>query len=497
VSNLILTGWGYHDYACAAAVVLRKSPDSEVQGKSMARMTETMVALADDREAHYDNIFILGIPWRGEPSEILKALKMLHSSGTKITWISCYPIALWLPEKINKYIQIYVDDTANLTTITGKYLKVKFLDLLPIVSKNAYKGDVPWSRVLDMAMFYYRAYQNPKIYAQVINDMALGYNHLPEHFETMLNHYKKYEYRELIGNSQAIQDLREQINKIGPKDCRVLIQGESGTGKETVAVQLHFKSQRKEQPLIYFNCATLNVQLLESGWFGHSKNAFTGAGPIPKDGVFIEADGGTLFLDEIGDLPLEVQGVLLRVLQEGRFNRLGDNKEYRVNVRVIAATNRHLSKMVAEGKFREDLFHRLCVVPIVVAPLREHPEDIAIIANAYWRTNNGNKTLSQKQIEILERYHWPGNVRELHNFLERALVLEESNFESLLEQHKVFIGGTDNTEKEKPEKLDELIKQHAQSLLKKYKGNISQTAQAMGITRNTLKKYIKEDHCND
>jgi transcriptional regulator with PAS, ATPase and Fis domain len=290
-----------------------------------------------------------------------------------------------------------------------------------------------------------------------------------------------------------IRQLRELINKVGPKDhARVVIRGETGTGKETVALQLHFKSPRKQEPFIAANCATLNPQLLVSQLFGHEKGSFTGASSLQR-GCFEEANGGTLFLDEVGELPLEAQAGLLRVLQEGRFYRLGGTKEIKVDVRVIAATNRNLTDMVKKGEFRDDLFHRLNMVPIHITPLRERPEDISMIANAFWM-NQHRERLTDKQIYALQNYDWPGNVRELHNILNLADIFEEEDFDKLIEENRSQWENNDRAEKTKrkdyPENLQEIIREHVQKILKKYDGNISRTANAMGITRNTLKKYM-------
>ena len=493
METLILTGWGWHDYACAAAVALRKYPDADVRGMSMGRLLSSIKDVSEEKGA-YEQIIILGIAWRGEPDDILAVLKTLKQEGVRVTWISCLSLAAWLPCEVNEYMTIEINNKdLSLTQATAEFYNEEYKDLLPILENKPQGKALAWKMLLDTAMFYYRSYQNPDVYSGAIRMLAHRNNVFTDKQHEMIDHYKKYGNRELKGSSPAILKLREVIDKVGPKDKgRVLIQGESGTGKETVAVQLHFKSPRAKEPMICFNCATLSTQLLEDGWFGHSKGAFTGATKERK-GVFLEADGGTLFLDEIGELPLEAQGALLRVLQEHRFQRLGDLKEFEINVRVIIATNRNLAQMVQEGKFREDLFHRLCVIPIQVPALREHREDIREIANHFW-FNWHKCRLSDEQTDILETYHWPGNVRELHNFLERADILEEEDFAKLLKEH-IAITNPDNSKPDKEiESLEELTRQHANRMLKKYDSNISKTSAAMGITRNTLKKYIKEEN---
>jgi transcriptional regulator with GAF, ATPase, and Fis domain len=284
-------------------------------------------------------------------------------------------------------------------------------------------------------MYFYRNYQDFDAYGAAVRTLAEGRNQFSEEQNDMIKHFERYGTRELIGKSPMIKHLRSLIEKVGPKDsARVLIWGETGTGKETVALQLHFKSPRKREPFIVANCATLSPQLLLSQLFGHKKGAFTGA-VENHDGYFKQADGGTLFLDEIGELPPEAQAGLLRVLQEGRFNRLGETGEIKVNVRVIAATNRNLAEMVRDGRFRDDLFHRLNMVHIHISPLRERPEDIGEIANAFWM-NRHKRRLEPEQLVALAGYDWPGNVRELYNVLELADILDEQDFSKLLEENR-------------------------------------------------------------
>ncbi len=287
-----------------------------------------------------------------------------------------------------------------------------------------------------------------------------------------------------------MMDLHATIQKIGKKDsARVLIYGETGTGKETVAIHLHDRSPRKDKPMITFNCASSNKDLLESHLFGHVKGAFTGA-ITDRKGAFEEADGGTLFLDEIAELPLGTQANILRVLQEGRFNRIGSIEEITIDVRIIAATNKDLPQMIREGKFREDLFYRLNVVPIHIPPLRDHLDDITKIADNIW-FNKGLGHLNPKNIKILKTYNWPGNVRELGNFLERAAVLEENDFVKLLNMHRKEIESMKTSEQILPENMDELIRYQANKLYEKYGQNKVKTAKAMGISRITLRKYLE------
>lgn len=233
-------------------------------------------------------------------------------------------------------------------------------------------------------------------------------------------------FGEIVGQSPAIANLVEQIELVAPTDATALISGESGTGKELVAREIHRRSKRKDHPLVRVNCASIPRELYESEFFGHVKGAFTGA-LKDRAGRFQAADGGTLFLDEVGEIPLEMQSKLLRVLQEGEYERVGEENTRKVNVRVIAATNRKLAQEVEARRFRQDLYYRLNVFPIEVAPLRNRPEDISLLAATFMglvrkKLNCTGRELTQAEVLKLQNYHWPGNVRELQNVIERAVI---------------------------------------------------------------------------
>ena len=233
-------------------------------------------------------------------------------------------------------------------------------------------------------------------------------------------------FGEIVGQGPAIASLVNQIELVAPTQATVLIHGESGTGKELVAREIHRRSQRKDRPLVRVNCASIPRELYESEFFGHVKGAFTGA-LKDRPGRFEAADRGTLFMDEVGEIPLEMQSKLLRVLQEGEYERVGEEKTRNVDVRVVAATNRNLSKEVEAGRFRKDLYYRLNVFPIEVAPLRHRKEDIPVLAATFLdlvrkKLNCTGRDLTQAEVMKLQSYDWPGNVRELQNVIERAVI---------------------------------------------------------------------------
>ncbi|WP_117002381.1 nitric oxide reductase transcriptional regulator NorR [Escherichia coli] len=250
----------------------------------------------------------------------------------------------------------------------------------------------------------------------------------------------------MVGKSPAMQHLLSEIALVAPSEATVLIHGDSGTGKELVARAIHASSARSEKPLVTLNCAALNESLLESELFGHEKGAFTGADKR-REGRFVEADGGTLFLDEIGELSLALQAKLLRVLQYGDIQRVGDDRSLRVDVRVLAATNRDLREEVLAGRFRADLFHRLSVFPLSVPPLRERGDDVILLAGYFCeqcrlRLGLSRVVLSAGARNLLQHYNFPGNVRELEHAIHRAVVLSRatrSGDEVILEaQHFAF-----------------------------------------------------------
>ncbi|HEY8747865.1 MAG TPA: sigma-54 dependent transcriptional regulator [Tepidisphaeraceae bacterium] len=305
--------------------------------------------------------------------------------------------------------------------------------------------------------------------------------------------------RPMVGASDVMNDVRRKIELVGRNSVTVLIRGESGTGKEVVARAIHQASSRAERPMLAVNCAALSENLLESELFGHEKGAFTGADRLRR-GRFELADGGSLLLDEISEIAPSLQAKLLRVLQESTFERVGSSVSQQVDVRVIATTNRHLELAVAEGKFRQDLFYRLNVVPIELPPLRQRSGDVAELCRHFLhqiarRENSTFRHIEPEALRLLQRYPWPGNVRELQNIIERACVLEQEEGVIRAETLEPWlqIGDTRGSVIEdlagKP--LADIERQVILSTLQQFKGHRQKTAGALGIGVRTLGMKLK------
>ena len=487
--TLIVTGWGWPDYACAAAVALRRWKCADIRGMSTRRLPEYLMEVSG-----YKNIVIIGVGLSGDPGLLCRALEKLSGRGTRVAWLSALPAPEGvLPDHCSNLETFVAEDW--LFRVVGAFYGQPCDDLLPVVDEKTKNPSARrYQLLVAAAMYAYRNYQDERSYGDAIRHLA---NRDPESRwsdseRQLVDHYKRYGDHELVGRSAVMEQLRERINMIAPHtDARVLICGESGTGKETVAEQLHNKSPLRGEPYQTFNCASVTPNLLESRFFGHEKGAFTGANER-KRGLFERADGGTLFLDEIGELPLEAQGILLRVLESGRFTRMGGAEELETHVRLITATNRDLAAMVREGKFREDLFYRLNVVQLRVPALREHKSDIGQIADSFWLKWH-RRRLAPEQIAVLESYDYPGNVRELRNLLERASVLAESDFSKLLAEHKAMMASLvpKTAAADIPDDLEAATRLHVRRVYDKYEHNLTRAAQALNASRNTVRKYLE------
>jgi two-component system response regulator HydG len=313
-----------------------------------------------------------------------------------------------------------------------------------------------------------------------------------------------FDNREIVGAEGGLKQPLEIVNKVAPTDATILVLGETGTGKELLARMLHAKSKRTQGPFIAVHCAALSQNLLESELFGHEKGAFTGADQV-RIGRFESANHGTIFLDEIGEIPEDTQVKLLRVLQEKEIQRVGGNRSIPIDARLIAATNRNLHQEVQQGKFREDLYYRLNVIPIKVPPLRERKSDIPALAKAFLekhsKKTNARVTLSQEALNYLASYDWPGNVRELQNIIERAVILNPDsilepadlnlNFEEMLKTDQVDLQKLKSALPLRASLKDQQTAKLTAALTEA-EGNIAEAARLLNLPRSTLFSRLKK-----
>ena len=375
---------------------------------------------------------------------------------------------------------------------------------LPLTSRNRTLG------VLGLGMYEERPFDDSDMrFVQLVAnqiaiavDNSLAYREIAE-LKDKLAQEKLYleeeirseaDFEGIIGQSSALREVLQLVETVAPSDSTVLLLGETGTGKELIAQALHDRSRRKDRTLVKLNCAAIPTGLLESELFGHEKGAFTGA-ITQKIGRLELADHGTLFLDEVGDIPLELQPKLLRAFQEREFERLGSTRTKKVDIRLVAATNRDLHRMVEEKQFRSDLYYRLNVVPIRIPPLRERPEDIPLLVKYFTqkharRMQKKIEGISTASLRKLPRWHWPGNVRELENLVERAVVL--SRTERLEISIPELADGALNATPGTMEKFDE--RERILQILKETKGRVggaNGAAERMGLKRTTLITRMK------
>ncbi|HOZ79269.1 MAG TPA: sigma-54 dependent transcriptional regulator [Ferruginibacter sp.] len=302
-----------------------------------------------------------------------------------------------------------------------------------------------------------------------------------------------YSFNTILGESPAIKQAIALAEKVAVTDTTVLLLGETGTGKEVFAQSIHQQSSRQNRSFVAVNCSAFSKEILESELFGHKAGAFTGA-VKDKKGLFEEANEGSIFLDEIGEMPVELQAKLLRVLEAGEFIKVGDTKTLKVNVRIIAATNRDLQKEIEAGHFRSDLFYRLSVFQIVLPALRERAKDIPVLAKHFTamfaaKTNKAIPALQKEYVDALQHYYWPGNIRELKNIIERSVILSDSN---LLSVQTLPFEFQNNHTSFSSFDLAGVEKQHIQKVLQHTNGNKTEAARLMNIGLTTLYRKIEE-----
>ncbi|MBQ2752680.1 MAG: sigma 54-interacting transcriptional regulator, partial [Firmicutes bacterium] len=342
----------------------------------------------------------------------------------------------------------------------------------------------------------------------IVNEMTVEKNNAKQLLSYLSNSDNKNV--PIVAESRAMQEIIALLARISQVDSTVLLTGESGTGKEVLSRFIHKSSPRSAEVFIPVNCAAIPSELMESEFFGYARGAFTGATREGKAGFFELADNGTLFLDEIAEMPLAIQSKFLRVLETGDVKRLGAEKDKHVNVRVIAATNKNLYKMVQEGLFREDLYYRLNVIPIRIPPLRERPADILPLAKVFLNNFNRkyglNRIFSNEAVKKLQSYPWPGNVRELRNVIERLVIASDSNILSfhssdrtpVLKITEQFYSGTDSVpdaDENEGRSLKEIMREYEQkvvlSTIDHYNGSVAKAATALKLHKSALYRKLE------
>jgi len=394
---------------------------------------------------------------------------------------------------------------AEMSGIEALKVIKKYNPAIPILIMTAYSSVESAVEALKAGAYDYLTKPLDFDVLKLTLERALDHTSLRvENIELKKKLRSSHDLTNIIGKSQPMKDLNEMVAMVAPSEATALITGESGTGKELIARSIHYNSGRKEGPLVTVNCAALTETLLESELFGHEKGAFTGA-DRRREGRFMQANKGTIFLDEIGEMSSVMQAKLLRVIQDREIQRVGSDFTLKVDVRILAATNRDLQEDVSVGKFREDLYYRLNVVTLRIPPLKERVEDIPLLAQhfleRYARKNKKRiKGFTPLAMDMFLKYDWPGNVRELENAVERAVILGPGDYITEKElplsitkayPHAEEIDRPPTVSKE-PQSLEEAEKDAVLAALEASGGNKSETARVLGITRKTLHKKLQK-----
>ena len=511
--TLILTGWTKPYYLAAAAAAWRGLQNQQVREVEVAGVSmDALARVLAERGPHFARVVVLGVGLKRHHEDLVKSLTALRKDGVRTSWLSTLP----MPDEFSgEAARVDAAHPAGFDEVVVKPEETTLVDVVAEVLGGLSKMEVghfcafaietsdketlaaKYQMLARAAGYLHRTSKDDELYTEVIRCLRddVPQAMWPQKFTKAIADYVQYGRRELLGKSARMENVRQLIQQAAKYErARVLILGASGTGKETVAQQIHMQSRRDGQPFVAFNCAAVTASLVEDRLFGHEKGGFTGATEQTR-GLFERADHGTLFLDEIGELSFEMQAMLLRVLEEGTFLRVGGSEEVRVDVRLIVATNRNLRAMVREGKFRMDLYQRLSTLVIEVPPLVEHKEDVRDIAYSWWYDMTG-RSLDRHQLNALMDYDYPGNVRELINLLDRALALEKTDFAALLAEHKMLcreLHAPGELQSAWPDNLDEVIRRHAHNVFTKYDGNYTKAAEKLGVSVNTLKRYLKPD----
>ena len=521
--NLILTGWYYPEYLAAAAAVFgHYKGEADVLGVSMAELAGDL----DAKGGGYETIDVLGVGLTENVDRLARVLKELAKKGVTVRWFSREKMpeeterglsaagakfAVVKVKRTNDLVGVVADCFDGITEAEAKRLRLVATPT-GVELKDYAKGEVPvaavWQLLQRAAGFAHRDHGDESACADVVKALAEKVSvvpKLPPRLRELMDACQAGYYSEFIGKSPATVETRKRLMMAAKyAGANVLILGETGTGKQVAAEYIHNNSERKGV-FRHYNCAYGGSDdMLMDRLFGHEKGAFTDAKEQRK-GLFDDADGGTLFLDEIGETSERVQAMLLTVLETGTFVRVGGSETNRVkvDVRLVCATNRNLQQMVLDGKFRLDLYQRISEFPVQLTPLRDRKEDIEPLVRNFWHNMTG-KMPTKKQIAALSAYDYPGNVRELIAILKQAKAFEEDDFIKILAAHaefnQVLLNGL-RTNREGalpsigyPDNLDATIRQHAKSVFDKFNQNLTAATKALGISVNTLKKYLADTH---
>ena len=503
---LLVSGLGIlAEHLVATAIALKRFPEAQVAFASMGVLPDVLDTF---RPTDYSAVHLIGIGLGvADPARLESAFGRLVKGGAKLVWYSAgHPVPDEVPGSVQSLFEAHVGE-GSLAGFVARELDVEAAPLLAtLVEKTPTDVAHRWQERYKAAGWMFSNAHDFAALESVVRDLALGVPPAKwgEPAQTLVDHWIRFGTRELQASGPAMRKVRKEIGRIAKSGVRrVLVTGESGVGKETVAQQLHVQSGRRG-PYLAFNCATVARDLIESRLFGYVRGAFTDA-KADSPGLFRDASGGTLFLDEIAELPLDVQGVLLRVLQDGVVQSFGASKETKVDVLVVAATNRDLRDLVRRRLFREDLYWRLSVVQIRMPPLRERESDIAATARQIWSSLvPKGKPLSKEDVAAIQSYDWPGNVRELTNVLERATLFDDLTIPQLVEEERAEVArlAAFDPAPAAPlplsppqpsgagENLDEAVRAFVNRVYERHGRNLTETAKALGVSRNTARRHL-------